>query len=144
MSMACGHMIHLGTCSEAKLILQSLEKKLCSMAWEKFNKGYNIANSPFIGGDLGSRRVEVCSTGFYIIYFNLDCSSGLFYDLKIFLHNACFFFFPGHWKLLIILASHHLDPKVVDLKWVAEVLVKLGFTHSAPSLRYYFFHSFPF
>lgn len=88
------------------------------------------------------RCAQLDFTSFILI--SIDCSSGLFYDLKIFLRNACFFFFPGHWKLLIILASHHLDPKVVDLKWVAEVLVKLGFTHSAPSLRYYFFHSFPF
>lgn len=68
--MACGYMIHVHTCSEAKLILQSIGKY--GVAWEKFNEGYRIAKPPLIGGDLGNSRVEVCSTGFDIIYFHLN------------------------------------------------------------------------
>lgn len=31
-------------------------------------------------------------------------------------------------------APHHLNPKVINSRWVTEVLVNLGFTNSTPSI----------
>lgn len=62
--MVHGRVIYAHICSQAKVVLQSLEET-CGMAWEKFNNGYGIAK---LFGDLGNSRVEACSTGFYTIF----------------------------------------------------------------------------
>lgn len=66
--MGRGPVIHTHICSQAKVVLQSLEEP-CGMAWERFNNSYGIAK---LFGDLGNSRVEACSAGFYTIYLNLN------------------------------------------------------------------------
>lgn len=90
----------------------------CGVAWEKFSEGYSIAKPPLIGGDLGNSRVEVCSTGFDIVYFNLNW---LFLRSVVWLRNIppwfLFLFFSlDHWKLPVIFASHYSDTEIIDLK----------------------------
>lgn len=85
-------------------------QKPCGMAWEAFNNGYSIAKL-FIDGDLGNSSVEACSTGVYIIYFNLNwwflCST---WRLRIIPPWCLFVCFPGYWKELVMLSFLSLGP----------------------------------
>lgn len=110
---------------------------------KKVNEGYSIAKPSLMGGDPGSSRVEVGSTGFYIILISIDYFSVLRCDLEIVLYEAYLFFIPRPLESADHACFHHLDPKVVHWKWVAEVLVKPSLTNSAPFWRCYFPHSIP-
>lgn len=109
------------------------------MAWETFSSGCSTAKPPFTVETLTAAELRCAQLDFMsFILISMDCSSVLFNDLDVFHHDACFFP-PGHWTVLIMFVSHHFDPKVVNLKWVTEVLVKLGFTSSNPFLEVLFF-----
>lgn len=115
------------------------------MAWEMFNSSYSTAKPPFMVETLTVAELRCAQLDFTsFILISMDCSLVLFNDLEIFHHDPCLFFSPGHWKALIMLISHHLDPKVVNLKWVTEVLVNWVLLIVTPSMRYYFFPFFSF
>lgn len=120
------------------------QQQQCGLNWGKFNNEYSIANSSFMGGHVDHSRVEVRSVGSYALYFNPNWS---FLICILWLRNiptwCLFVFLPGLWKVLIMIAFHHLDPKVDNLTWMTKVLVELGFTNRISSLRCCSLHSFP-
>lgn len=73
--------------------LFSGQADLTKFRGKKVNDGYSIAKPSLMGGDPGSSRVEVCSTGFYIILISIDYFSVLCCDLEIILYEAYLFVF---------------------------------------------------
>lgn len=115
-----GHLIPVHTCSEAKLILQILENKSSSnnnsVAWIEESLTMNtVLPTHHLWVDTlttaGLRCVQLDLMPFILI--PIDRSSFVFYDLEIFLHDACLFFSQVSGKCWSWLLSIIWIPKLI-------------------------------